>query len=118
MGLKPSMPDVGLRPRRYGGVGLIDATLQIPALQASWLARALTVRPRPPWATALDHFLSELPEGPHALATGFRDTDLSAISACWSPFATAWQRLSPQWSFTSGDWTQAQVLGLVLPETL
>ena len=117
MGLKPSMPDVGLRPRRYGGVGLIDAALQIPALQATWIARALTVRPRPPWGAALDHFLSTLPEGPTALATGFRDTDIRTISACWEPFVTAWRSLSPQWTFDPADWTQRQVLGLVLPAT-
>src|SRR4029079_16716909 len=83
MGLKPSLPDVGLRPRQYGGVGLIDAALQIPALQATWIARALTVRPRPPWGAALDHFLSSLPEGQTALATGFQDTNLRTVSACW-----------------------------------
>ena len=53
LGLKPFMPDVGLRPRRFGGVGLIDAALQIPALQATWIARALTLRPRPPWGQHL-----------------------------------------------------------------
>jgi len=115
MGLKPSLPDVGLRPRQYGGVGLIDAALQIPALQATWIARALTVRPRPPWGAALDHFLSTLPEGPTALATGFQDTNLRTVAACWAPFVSAWRRLSPQWAFDPAEWTQTQVMGLILP---
>src|SRR6185312_6608445 len=37
------------------------------------------------------------------------------VPACWEPFVSAWRSLSPQWAFDPADWTQTQVMGLVLP---
>ena len=69
------------------------------------------------WRAALDHFLSTLPEGLTALATGFQDTNLRTVSVCWEPFVSAWRSLLPQWAFDPADWTQTQVMGLVLPRS-
>jgi hypothetical protein len=74
-GLKPGAL-TGVRPCRYGGVGLLDPTAQMSALQAMWFAKFLTARPTPPWGAALKHFLSTIPGGTSALA----DTSLVSKS--------------------------------------
>ena len=68
LALKPSYK-VGKRPPRLGGVSFLDPAVQLPALQAMWVARFLTARPHPSWYKALDWVLSAFNGGQSALAT-------------------------------------------------
>jgi hypothetical protein len=115
LALKPSYK-VGKRPPRLGGVGFLDPAVQLPALQAMWVARFLTARPRPSWYKALDWVLSAFNGGPSALAT-YRNPGTATIPVCWRPYLAAWRTLQPQWSFDISDWTPQEARCFPVPAT-
>ena len=114
--LKPGV-DTGKRPPRLGGVGFLDPGVQLTALQAMWMARFLTARPRPSWGKALDHALSHYNGGPTSLVSHSKGGGNYKPSACWQPYLTAWRKLQPQWSLDTGEWTQQEALCFPVPVT-
>ena len=113
--LKPSYK-VGKRPSRLGGVSFLDPAVQLTALQAMWMARYLTARPRPSWYKALDWVWSSFNGGPTALTTVV-GTGSADFPVCWRPYWLAWRKLKPHWSLDISDWTPPEALCFPVPKT-
>src|SRR5499427_534161 len=114
---KPSLPKVGLRHTRHGGVGLLDVTSQISALQTMWIARYLNTQPPLPWAAALDFAFSGVSEGPSILAT-YTPSRLRYLAApCWVSYLEAWVALKPSWNLNMAEWTPSDALCAPVPST-
>ena len=114
--LKPEA-EIGRRPPRLGGVGFLDPSAQLTALQAMWMARFLTVKLRPPWWKALNWVLSQHNSGRFTLVLGAHGSgSATKLPACWKPYFDAWKQLHPQWSLDS-DWTVREALCFPIPDT-
>jgi hypothetical protein len=114
--LKPGQL-VARRPRHFGGVGFLDPATQLQALQARWIARFLSARPRPPWWGALNHVLSTYNGGRSSLAMPSTGRAVYQYGSCWAPFLKAWYALHPQWTMDITDWTSSQALAFPVPKT-
>lgn len=112
---KPSA-QIGRRSRKTGGLGYIDPTTQLTALQTRWITTFITSTSDLPWKAALLHALNKLPRGLLSLASHMPNRHLLSLPVYWQPFLRAWNKLQPHWPDQPATWTVPHLLAFPLAD--